>query len=54
MPTHSQAHHADERFPADPTGLETATEPEVVEIEDGGAVDLRIAPVAKQPAKDGV
>jgi FtsP/CotA-like multicopper oxidase with cupredoxin domain len=48
MHTHSHAHQAGESFPADPTGLELATDPEIVEIEDGGAVDLRIAPVAKR------
>jgi FtsP/CotA-like multicopper oxidase with cupredoxin domain len=45
MHTHS---HADEQFPADITGLEFATDPETVEIADGGAVDLRIAPVQKR------
>jgi FtsP/CotA-like multicopper oxidase with cupredoxin domain/cation diffusion facilitator CzcD-associated flavoprotein CzcO len=40
--------HADEQFPTDTTGLEFATDPETVEIADGGAVDLRIAPVKKR------
>src|SRR5919112_492669 len=48
MQTHSHTGHADEQFPTDITDLELATDPEIVEIEDGGAVDLRIAPVAKQ------
>jgi FtsP/CotA-like multicopper oxidase with cupredoxin domain len=48
MHTHSHTGHADERFPADTTGLELATDPETVEIADGGSVDLRIAPVKKR------
>src|SRR4051794_18005931 len=48
MDTHSQTHHADEHFPTDTTGLEQATDPQTVEIRDGGAVDLRIAPVKKE------
>src|SRR3954452_14153787 len=47
MHTHSHTGHADEQFPTDTTGLELASEPETVEIADGGAVDLRIAPVKK-------
>src|SRR3954454_16130574 len=45
MHTHS---HTDEQFPTDTTDLELATDPETVEIADGGAFDLRIAPVKKQ------
>src|SRR3954464_5105733 len=45
MHTHS---HTDEQFPTGTTDLELATEPETVEIADGGAFDLRIAPVKKQ------
>src|SRR3954462_15469870 len=48
MHTHSRTGHADEQFPTDISGLELASEPETVEIADGGAVDLRIAPVKKQ------
>ena len=48
MHTHSHIEHADEQFPADTTGLDFATDPETVEIADGGAFDLRIAPVKKQ------
>src|SRR5512132_86637 len=48
MHTHSHTGHADNQFPTDTTDLEPATDPETVEIADGGAVDLRIAPVAKQ------
>src|SRR4051794_41574145 len=48
MHTHSHSGHADEQFPTETPGLELATEPETVEIADGGAFDLRIAPVKKQ------
>src|SRR4051795_6049595 len=48
MHTHSHTRHADQPFPTDTTGLELASEPETVEIADGGAFDLRIAPVKKQ------
>src|SRR4051794_17440286 len=48
MHTHSHTGHADEQFPTDTTGLELASEPETVEIADGGTFDLRIAPVKKQ------
>jgi FtsP/CotA-like multicopper oxidase with cupredoxin domain len=48
MHTHSHAHHTDERFPTDTTDLQPGTRPEMVEIADGGAFDLRIAPVAKR------
>jgi hypothetical protein len=48
MHAHSHTGHADEQFPTDTTDLEAATDPETVEIADGGAVDLRIGPVKKQ------
>src|ERR671939_913622 len=48
MDAHSHIGHADEQFPTDTTGLGPAAEPETVEIADGGAVDLRIAPVKKR------
>src|SRR3954452_8423285 len=47
MHTHSHT-RADEQFPTDTTDLEFATDPQTLEIPDGGAVDLRIAPVKKQ------
>src|SRR3954464_13969802 len=47
MHTHSHA-NADEQFPTDTTDLEFATDPQTLEIPDGGAVDLRIGPVKKQ------
>src|SRR5215467_12188617 len=37
-----------ESFPTDPTGLPEATRPELLELADGGAVDLRVGPVAKR------
>src|SRR4051794_20885139 len=43
MHAHSHTGNAAEQFPTGITGLETATDPETVEIADGGAVDLRIA-----------
>src|SRR3954467_7591103 len=55
MHTHGHTGHADEQFPTHPAdlppapaGLALATDPETVEIADGGAFDLRIAPVRKQ------
>ena len=48
MHTHSHTGHAAEPFPTDATDLALATDPETVEIADGGAFDLRIAPVKKQ------
>src|SRR3954470_11276610 len=48
MHTHSHTDHAEEQFPTDTTDLERATDPQTLEIPDGGAVDLRIAPVKKQ------
>jgi FtsP/CotA-like multicopper oxidase with cupredoxin domain len=40
--------HAGEHFPTDTTDLEPSTSPKSVEIADGDAFDLRIAPVTKQ------
>ena len=37
-----------EFFPTDPTGLPEATPPELLEVADGEAFDLRIGPVAKR------
>ena len=34
-------------FPTDPTGLPEATEPEVLDLTDGGTLNLRVVPVAK-------
>src|SRR5919199_1970425 len=48
MHTHSHTGHANDQFPTDTTDLELASEPEMVEIADGGAFDLRIGPVKKQ------
>jgi FtsP/CotA-like multicopper oxidase with cupredoxin domain len=48
MHTQSHTHHADQHFPTDTTDLEPGTPPEIVDIPDGGAFDLRIAPVAKR------
>jgi FtsP/CotA-like multicopper oxidase with cupredoxin domain len=48
MHTHSHPRHADEHFPTDTTDLEPSTSPKSVEIADGDAFDLRIAPVTKQ------
>jgi FtsP/CotA-like multicopper oxidase with cupredoxin domain len=48
MHTRSHTGHAAEPFPTDTTDLELATDPEIIEIADGGAFDLRIAPVKKQ------
>src|SRR3954453_6323897 len=48
MHTHGHTGHADEQFPTDTADLDLATDPETVEIADGGAFDLRIAPVKKQ------
>ena len=39
--------HTD-HFPTDSSGLAQAREPEILDVRDGEAVDLRIAPVAKQ------
>src|SRR3954452_12450340 len=35
-------------FPTDPTGLPEATKPEVLDLADGGTLNLRVAPVAKR------
>src|SRR5919107_5186172 len=48
MHAHTHTGHPDEQFPTDTTDLEAATDPETIEIADGDAVDLRIAPVKKQ------
>jgi FtsP/CotA-like multicopper oxidase with cupredoxin domain len=46
---HTHAHsQADEHFPADTTDLDPSSPPRIVEIGDGDAFDLRIAPVKKQ------
>jgi FtsP/CotA-like multicopper oxidase with cupredoxin domain len=37
-----------ESFPTDPSGLPEATRPDVVDLPDGGTLNLRVAPVAKQ------
>jgi FtsP/CotA-like multicopper oxidase with cupredoxin domain len=39
---------AGDRFPTETTGLPVARRPEVVELLDRAAIDLEIAPVAKQ------
>src|SRR5262245_64729002 len=36
-----------ESFPTDPSGLPEATRPELLELADGDAFDLHVAPVAK-------
>jgi FtsP/CotA-like multicopper oxidase with cupredoxin domain len=41
-------------FPTDVAGLESATRPEVIELDDGGTFELRIAPVAKNLGGDRV
>jgi FtsP/CotA-like multicopper oxidase with cupredoxin domain len=48
MHTQSHTHHADQHFPTDTTDLEPGRPPEIVDIPDGGAFDLRIAPVVKR------
>jgi FtsP/CotA-like multicopper oxidase with cupredoxin domain len=45
---HHHHTHAGERFPTGTEGLPDAAGPEVVDLADGDAVALRIAPVAKQ------
>ena len=37
-----------EFFPTDPSGLPEATRPQLLELADGDAFDLRIGPVAKR------
>ncbi len=39
---------SDPSFPTDPTGLPEAAEAEVLDLPDGGTLNLRVAPVAKQ------
>jgi hypothetical protein len=45
-------HHTEtappDHFPTDTTGLPACRRPEIVELADGAALDLEIAPVAKQ------
>jgi hypothetical protein len=41
-------HHTTQPFPTHTTDLEPGTPPEIVDIPDGGAFELRIAPVAKR------
>jgi FtsP/CotA-like multicopper oxidase with cupredoxin domain len=48
MHPHSHPHHTDEHFPTDTTGLEPCASPQTIELGDGDAFDLKIAPVAKQ------
>ena len=52
---HARTHHVrpgasvpDGSFPTDPSGLPEATRPELLELADGDALDLRIGPVAKR------
>ncbi len=47
MPHHTET-GATDRFPTETTGLPEARRPEVVELSDGAAIDLEIAPVAKR------
>src|SRR4051812_17413522 len=44
----------DQSFPTDPTGLPEATKPEVLDLADGGTLNLRVAPVAKDLDGDTV
>jgi FtsP/CotA-like multicopper oxidase with cupredoxin domain len=37
-----------ESFPTDPSGLSEATRPELLELDDGDLLDLRVGPVAKR------
>ena len=45
-------HHTEtappDHFPTETTGLPACRRPEIVELADGAALDLEIAPVAKQ------
>ena len=41
-------HDPPERFPTDPSGLPEAGRPALLELADGGTLDLRVAPVAKR------
>jgi FtsP/CotA-like multicopper oxidase with cupredoxin domain len=47
-------HALRESFPTDPTGLPEAVPSEVVDLADGEAIELRIAPVAKRLGDDTV
>jgi FtsP/CotA-like multicopper oxidase with cupredoxin domain len=53
VPQHTETGAAD-RFPTDTTGVPEARRPEVVELSHGAAIDLEIAPVAKQIRDDTV
>jgi FtsP/CotA-like multicopper oxidase with cupredoxin domain len=46
--THQTHDHGPKEFPRDPQGLPEATRPDVVEVGDGDAVELHVAPVAKR------
>src|SRR5262245_21731467 len=46
--------HQPETFPTDTEGLVEAREPGIVELADGDAVELRIAPVAKRVGESTV
>jgi FtsP/CotA-like multicopper oxidase with cupredoxin domain len=48
MANHPHRHADRAEFPTDPTGLPEAADSEVVDLADGEAVRLRIAPVAKR------
>ena len=52
--THDTTIDLSATFSTDADGLEDATRPEVVELEDGDTYELRIAPVAKQLGDDRV
>jgi FtsP/CotA-like multicopper oxidase with cupredoxin domain len=41
-------HHQPDRFPTDPSGLPEAGRPQLLELADGGTLDLQIGPVAKR------
>jgi hypothetical protein len=48
MDHHSRdADTREDEFPRDPSGLPEATPPRLLQLDDGDAFDLRIAPVAK-------
>jgi FtsP/CotA-like multicopper oxidase with cupredoxin domain len=48
QPTHEHHVDTDVQFPTDIAGLDDAARTEVIEVADGGSVQLRIAPVAKR------
>jgi FtsP/CotA-like multicopper oxidase with cupredoxin domain len=52
--THDTTIDPSATFSTDATGLEDATRPEVVELDDGDTYELRIAPVAKHLGDDRV